>query len=95
VVTVFPFARDSTGIYIAFWSKSTVQRHLANHELKLLEFLLSANESFYEYYVPRWRAQVETCTVHEVNVPYCLAISHEDRLPGGGYTQLARILVGS
>jgi len=26
-------------------------------------------------------------------VPYCLAISHEDRLPGGGYTPLARVLI--
>ncbi|NYH15104.1 hypothetical protein [Paraburkholderia bryophila] len=70
-----------------------MQRPLANHELKLLEFLLTVNESLYETYVPWWRAQLETCTVREVNVPYCLAISHEDRLPGGGYTTLARDLI--
>ncbi|WCM23074.1 hypothetical protein NDK50_34525 [Paraburkholderia bryophila] len=70
-----------------------MQRPLANHELKLLEFLLTVNEPFYEKYLPRWRAQIETCTVREVNVPYCLAISHEDRLPGGGYTPLARDLI--
>ncbi|MFM0591978.1 hypothetical protein [Paraburkholderia dilworthii] len=70
-----------------------MQRPFANHELKLLEFLLTVNESLYEKYLPRWRAQIETCTVREVNVPYCLAISHEDRLPGGGYTTLARDLI--
>ncbi|RAS20856.1 hypothetical protein [Paraburkholderia bryophila] len=70
-----------------------MERPFESHELRLLQFLLSVNESFYEDYVPRWRAQIETCTVHEVNVPYCLAISHEDRLPGGGYTPLARVLI--
>lgn len=72
-----------------------MQRPLANHELRLLEFLLTANEPFYSAYVNRWKVQVKACTVHEVNVPYCLAISHvESRLPGGGYTTLARELVG-
>lgn len=36
-----------------------------------------------------------TSTVHEMYVPYCLAISHdENRLPGGGYAPLARELIG-
>jgi hypothetical protein len=71
-----------------------MQRPLASHELRLLEFILTVNESFYGAYVHRWEAQVKTCTVHEVNVPYCLAISHDEiKLPGGGYTTLARELV--
>jgi len=53
------------------------------------------NRSFYGAYVTRWEAQVKTCRVREVNVPYCLDISHEEaRLPGGGFTTLARELVG-
>ncbi|MFL9868082.1 hypothetical protein PQR67_28230 [Paraburkholderia fungorum] len=71
-----------------------MQRPLASHERRLLEFLLTVNESFYGAYVQRWEAQLKTCTVHEVNVPYCLAISHDEiRLPGGGYTTLARDLI--
>jgi hypothetical protein len=71
-----------------------MQRPLESHERRLLEFLLTVNESFYGEYVQRWEAQVKTCTVHEVNVPCCLAISHDEiRLPGGGYTPLARDLI--
>jgi hypothetical protein len=71
-----------------------MQRPLASHERRLLKFLLKVNESFYDDNVPRWEAQVDTCTVHEVNVPYCLAISHDEpRHPGGGYTTLARELI--
>lgn len=71
-----------------------MQRPLANHERLLLHFFLTANESFYGSYVPRWKHQVERCTVHEVNVPYCLAISHDEaRLPGGGFITLAREIV--
>ncbi|HEX3634306.1 MAG TPA: hypothetical protein VHV99_02230, partial [Paraburkholderia sp.] len=63
-------------------------------ERRLLEFLLKVNEPFYGAYVSRWTAQLETCTVREVNVPYCLAISHDEtRLSGGGFTTLARELV--
>jgi len=71
-----------------------MQRPLASHERLLLQFLLTANESFYGAYVLRWKNQVERCTVHEVNVPYCLAISHDEiRLSGGGFMTLARELV--
>lgn len=72
-----------------------MHRPLASHERRLLDFLLTVNEPFYGAYVQRWAAQLQTCTVHEVNVPYCLAISHaESRLPGGGVGTLARMLVG-
>ncbi len=72
-----------------------MQRALATHERQLLEFLLTVNRSFYGAYVQRWEAQIKTCLVHEVNVPYCLAISHDEiRLPSGGYTTLARELIG-
>jgi hypothetical protein len=72
-----------------------VQRPLANHERELLHFLLTVNESLYSAYVPQWRAQLETCSVREVNVPYCLAFNHsEERLPGGAFVLLARDLIG-
>lgn len=72
-----------------------MQRSLADHERRLLEFPLSANESLYGDYVPRWREQLKTSSVREINAPYCLAISlDENRLPGGGYTPLARDLTG-
>ncbi|HEX7910417.1 MAG TPA: hypothetical protein VF534_20320 [Paraburkholderia sp.] len=81
--------------YLEHYRMQIVQRPLASDELRLLEFFLAANEPFYGAYVPRWKAQVKTSTVHDGNVPYCLAISHgESRLPGGGYATLARELVG-
>ncbi|MBB4519455.1 hypothetical protein [Paraburkholderia fungorum] len=72
-----------------------MQRALATHERRLLESLLTVNRPFYGAYAQRWEAQIKTCLVHEVNVPYCLAISHDEiRLPSGGYTTLARELIG-
>lgn len=72
-----------------------MQRPLAAHERELLHFLLTVNESLYSAYVSQWRAQLETCTVREVNVPYCLAFNHsEERLPGGAFVLLARDLIG-
>ncbi|MFM0279776.1 hypothetical protein P0D75_17345 [Paraburkholderia sediminicola] len=71
-----------------------MQRTFKPQERRLLEFLLTVNEPFYGAYVSRWKAQLKTCTVREVNVPYCLDISHDEtRLPGGGFTTLARELV--
>ncbi|CAE6715116.1 hypothetical protein R69608_03542 [Paraburkholderia nemoris] len=71
-----------------------MQRTFKLQERRLLEFLLTANEPFYGAYVSRWKTQLKTCTVREVNVPYCLDISHDEtRLPGGGFATLARELV--
>lgn len=72
-----------------------MQRPLAAHERELLHFLLTVNESLYSAYVSQWRAQLETCTVREVNVPYCLAFNHsEERLPCGAFVLLVRDLIG-
>lgn len=72
-----------------------MRRPLAAHERELLHFLLTVNESLYSAYVSQWRAQLETCTVREVNVPYSLAFNHsEERLPGGAFVLLARDLIG-
>ncbi|MFL9868081.1 hypothetical protein PQR67_28225 [Paraburkholderia fungorum] len=54
-----------------------MQRTLKPQERRLIEFLISVNASLYEADAPRWMDQIQNCTVREVNVPYCLSISHE------------------
>jgi hypothetical protein len=53
-----------------------MQRKLKPEELRLIEFLILVNAPLYSTDAPRWLDQVRGCTVHEVNVPYCLSISH-------------------
>ena len=56
-----------------------MQRTLKPQERELVEFLISANASLYRTDVARWMEQIRTCTVSEVNVPYCLSISHDGK----------------
>ncbi|WNC92968.1 hypothetical protein RI103_32685 [Paraburkholderia sp. FT54] len=53
-----------------------MERNLEPHERRLLGFILDVNKPLYPDQSSRWLAQLEHCTVHEVNVPYCLRISH-------------------
>ncbi|MFM0729883.1 hypothetical protein PQQ52_05220 [Paraburkholderia sediminicola] len=55
-----------------------MQRTFKPQERELAEFLISVNASLYSTDVPRWMDQIRTCTVREVNVPYCLSISHDE-----------------
>lgn len=41
-----------------------------------MNFLFSVNAPLYEADAPRWMNQIQNCMVCEVNVPYCLSISH-------------------
>jgi hypothetical protein len=60
-----------------------MQRLLTPREYRLIEFLISVNAPLYEADVPRWINQIQNCTVCEVNVPYCLSISHGEESYGG------------
>jgi hypothetical protein len=53
-----------------------MERNLKAHERKLLEFILDVNQPLYPDHSSRWRDQLARCTVHKVDVPYCLRISH-------------------
>ncbi|HEX7910418.1 MAG TPA: hypothetical protein VF534_20325 [Paraburkholderia sp.] len=53
-----------------------MERYLEPHERQLLEFILDVNAPLYPDQSGRWKAQVERCTVHEVDVLHCLRISH-------------------
>ena len=41
------------------------------------------NASLHSSDVPRWMEQIRTSAVREVNVPYCLSISHDEASYGG------------
>jgi hypothetical protein len=73
-----------------------MERNLEPNERKLLEFILDVNEPLYPNQSGRWKAQLEGCTVHEVNVPHCLRISHTGSAlkPGGRSRTLRYELVG-
>jgi hypothetical protein len=60
-----------------------MQRSFKPQERQLVEFLISVNASLYRADIPRWMEQIRTCTVREVNVPYCLSISHDEKSYGG------------
>ncbi|MFL9949704.1 hypothetical protein PQR68_27290 [Paraburkholderia agricolaris] len=60
-----------------------MQRLLTPREHRLIEFLISVNAPLYEADAPRWMNQIQNCTVCEVNVPYCLSISHGEETYGG------------
>jgi len=53
-----------------------MERNLEPHERQLLEFILEANAPLYPDHSDRWKAQLACCTVHEIDVPHCLRISH-------------------
>lgn len=55
-----------------------MQRTFKPQERRLVEFLISVNAPLYSSDAPRWMAQIQICTVREVNVPCCLSISHDD-----------------
>ncbi|KAE8759592.1 MULTISPECIES: hypothetical protein [Paraburkholderia] len=60
-----------------------MRRTLKPQERQLLEFLISVNAPLYRTDVARWMEQIRTCTVREVNVQYCLSISHDEKSYGG------------
>ncbi len=72
-----------------------MQRILSFQERQLIEYMISVNAALYEADVPRWMAQLRDCTVHEVNVPYCLSISHAEQRYSGPESShtLARELI--
>ncbi|MFM0225130.1 hypothetical protein [Paraburkholderia dipogonis] len=60
-----------------------MQRTFKPQERRLVEFLISVNASLYRSDAPRWMDQIRNSTVCEVNVPYCLSISHAEESFGG------------
>ncbi|MFL9910928.1 hypothetical protein [Paraburkholderia sp. RL17-337-BIB-A] len=72
-----------------------MQRTFRPQERELLEFLVSVNASLYSADVARWMEQIRTCIVREVNVPYCLSISHNEESYGGweNFRTLTRELI--
>jgi hypothetical protein len=70
-------------------------RPLASHEHALLDFLLDANEPLYGDLIKRWKDQIATCHVREIDTPYFLAVCHDEMIEksGCGARTLGRELI--
>jgi hypothetical protein len=73
-----------------------MSRTLAAHEYALANFLLDINEPLYGgNHVKRWKRQIATCRVREIDTPYFLAVCHDETIErsGCGARTLGRELI--